>query len=659
MYLISVLKIFLLLIAKYVRHIFLHTYINKAPIQISSLSLIYHMRHTSKQVYEYISQKKSDPIHERKICSRTWKEFPIFSSEQKLLESYAPIINWTAYHLSSPDQSPEARNIHRMLFRNDRVFYKWKSDHSWKWVISLYPPWSKATVYETNERYKDFRDPKLFALDRVPWESIKSKILQVTHAVPRMNVDWLGSTNSDFCNYCWYCKDCYMDIAWENNQSCYFCLFTKYAEYCVDCSFAYNSQRCYECISIYDTNKSIYSEYLENCFECSFSFDLKNCSNCLFCWNLRNQSYCILNKQVSKEEYIKTYNSIINWSWKSFTWAKDQFEWLRTHFVVPWLTRSQTEYAYGNNLKNIKNWIFCFNAKECEDSSYLYDVLDAKNCLDLNYSLYHPESSYQLMSTLDLKQSICNVATHHSHHVYYCQLCNNSQHLFWCVWLNNKEYCIFNKQYTKKTYFDTLEKILQQRIAIWKRGTFFDTSLCLHPYNDTVAQEYFPIKSLTIKWTDTCIDKNWYGNVTIQDRSLLLSDATLDLWWSKKIDILRRNKKEDPRVPENNSTISIDQLPDTIHDVETSDLSSKIIVHSKKKKPFRLIWAEIEFYKKMNLPLPRFHPDTRHNKRSERRPQRSLILTLWNASWVSILSTLWKRERYTTVSQSEYEKIIY
>ncbi|MEI8092149.1 MAG: hypothetical protein WCG98_08390 [bacterium] len=36
--------------------------------------------------------------------------------------------------------------------------------------------------------------------------------------IPRLNVDGVGNTNSDYCNYCGYDKDCYMDIAGENNE---------------------------------------------------------------------------------------------------------------------------------------------------------------------------------------------------------------------------------------------------------------------------------------------------------------------------------------------------------------------------------------------------------------------------------------------------------
>lgn len=134
---------------------------------------------------------------------------------------------------------------------------------------------------------------------------------------------------------------------------------------------------------------------------------------------------------------------------------------LREQFVYPATFIVHAENSVGSNIKDIKNTYFAYNAKEIEDCHYLCDVLNATNCMDCNYSLYYPESSYQLMSTLELKHAVCNIATHHSHHVYYCQLCNNSQYLFGCVGLNNKEYCIFNKQYTKEEYFTKLAGILE------------------------------------------------------------------------------------------------------------------------------------------------------------------------------------------------------
>ena len=41
------------------------------------------------------------------------------------------------------------------------------------------------------------------------------------------------------------------------------------------------------------------------------------------------------------------------------------------------------------------------------------------------------------------------------------------------------------------------------------------------------------------------------------------------------------------------------------------------------KKPFRIIKTELEFYRRMGLPLPRVHPEERHKRRmSLRNPYR-------------------------------------
>ena len=91
---------------------------------------------TSKKTYEYISEKTKDKILEWKICKWTWKEFPIFNSQKELLKKISPKINWKKYNISLPNLSPEARQIHRMLFRNDRSFYKTKDDLYWKSIIT-------------------------------------------------------------------------------------------------------------------------------------------------------------------------------------------------------------------------------------------------------------------------------------------------------------------------------------------------------------------------------------------------------------------------------------------------------------------------------------------------------------------------------------------
>jgi hypothetical protein len=63
-----------------------------------------------------------------------------------------------------------------------------------------------------------------------------------------------------------------------------------------------------ESSEIDDSQFIYYSNQVSNSLFCGF---LKNCSYCLFCTNLKNRTYCIFNKEVSKEDYFKLYNSLL------------------------------------------------------------------------------------------------------------------------------------------------------------------------------------------------------------------------------------------------------------------------------------------------------------------------------------------------------------
>lgn len=613
-----------------------------------------------RKVYECISKQTNDPIVEWKTCLRTGEEFAIFQSEKDLLSKISPVIQGKKYELQLPSLSPNARQINRMLFRNDRVFYKWKSDYDSKSLISLYPPTFAGKVYEVNDRYKDIWDPMTYAKE-YPDENMRTIVQDMMLQVPRLNVDGVGNTNSDYCNYCGYCKDCYMDIAGENNEGCYYCLFTKYSKRCVDCTFVYNSEFCYETISSYDCNKVVYSQYLEWCHNCYFSFDLKNCHNCLRCRNLRNKDYCIMNKQVSPEEFEQELNKIIN------TWYEAYVEWIKkineikSQFIFPATFKINTENTIGNDIKDVKNSKFLFNvSSEVENSLYLADVLHAKNCCDLNYSLYNPEFDYQLISTLELKKSVCNFATHHSRNVYYCQLCNNCSDCFGCIGLNNKSYCIFNKQYTKEEYEKTLALLLEKLTADWQWWTFFLPELSPHPYNDTVAMEYFPVRKIET-WKDwkmedegIIINPNGVATVTVLEPEKFISPALLDLGWKEKIKILRRTKDQEISIPtwlEKINAEDIQSLDETILD--------KVILCSQSKRPFRIQKGEWEFYRKMKLPIPRKHQDIRHAERSALRSQRNFYLRACDKTGEEIISVYPEHAGFKVYSEEAYYKEIY
>lgn len=76
-------------------------------------------------------------------------------------------------------------------------------------------------------------------------------------------------------------------------------------------------------------------------------------------------------------------------------------------------------------------------------------------------------------------------------------------------------------------------------------------------------------------------------------------------------------------IPENAQTLKAKDLPENIQDV-ADDMLNKVILCECSGKPFRIIKAELEFYRKHNLPIPHKHPDVRHLERIYLRTPRKL-----------------------------------
>lgn len=608
---------------------------------------------TKKETYEFISKKTNDPIVEWKICTWTGKEFPIFESEKETLEQISPTVYGKKYGISLPNLCPEARQIHRMLFRNDRSFYKTKDSLYNKDIVSIYYEGFPWKVYEVNSWYKDL-DAGKYSEEYSPWDDLGKIMRQINTAVPRLNVDGIGNENSDYCNYCGYCKNCYLDIAWENNEDCYYCTFTKYSKRCVDCTFVYESEWCYQSLNVYTSNQVVYSQFVENSSNCYFSFDLKNCHNCLWCHNLHNKNYYIHNTEVSKNVFEATISRLMSGNYEFFSRAIEEFYTLRKDFIYRDLFAISSLNSVGDAIKNAYNSKFIFNASNIEESMYLYDVLDAKKCLDLNYSLYHPEFSYNLISTLELKKSVCNIATHHSTSVYYCQLCNNCTDCFWCIWLANKSYCIFNKPYDKDTYYQKVTHIFNQLIEQKKFWYFFEPELSFHPYNDTFAMDYFPIKEALINWKIIPLNQNGIWTITILEPEKFISKAVLDLWWEEKVRTLWRTKEKEINIEGNSE--KIEKLPNLLNET-SDDIVKKIIICEASKRPFRFIPWEISFYKTLWIPLPRKHYDIRYQERNALLPSR--VLEIWNCShsWEEIVFSNKKNPKASIYSEKSYNEL--
>ena len=511
-----------------------------------------------------------------KNCTQCTLQFEITKEDKQFFKQL---------NIPEPTLCPKCRNIRRMTWRNDRTFYHGKSALSSKPMISMYPPGTLYTVYLQDEWYGDQWDAMDYGREFDFNRPFFEQFAELQLAVPRMNLDIVNCENSEYCNFCGDDKNCYLDIAGEANEDCYFNLFVKYSKDVADCTFVYKSNHCYESINCHECFNLYFGEYCNNTSDSMFVYDMIGCKNCLFSYNLRNKEYHIFNEPHTKEEYEKKRDEILN---GSHSVLQKALKIWRSHLKKKAIFRdtyqTNCENCIGNNLSNCKNVQFGFNVTNAEDSKYLYDVLDAKNCSDLNYSLYKPEFSFELISTLNMTHSAFNMASHFCHDVFYCDQCNHSKHLFACNALTHKEYCIFNKQYSKKDYEILKAKIIEYMKSNGEWGQFFPSKFSPFGYNETVAQEYFPLTKEEVQ------KKN--------------------LKWTNEIDI---KKYKGP----------IFKTPDNIKDADKT-ITKQVLTCEKSGKPYKIIEQELKYYKSHNLPVPHCSPHQRHLDRMAIRAPRRL-----------------------------------
>jgi hypothetical protein len=111
---------------------------------------------------------------------------------------------------------------------------------------------------------------------------------------------------------------------------------------------------------------------------------------------------------------------------------------------------------------------------------------------------------------------------------------------------------------------------------VYKYGEFFPPEFSPFAYNETIAQDFFPLTKEQ-------------------------AEAKGFLWREPE----RRNYS---------ITINYDQLPDNIKDVPDS-ITKEIIGCESCSRPYRIIEMELQFYRRIPLPLPRKCPECRFKDR--------------------------------------------
>ena len=486
-----------------------------------------------------------------------------------------------------PTFCPDCRTVRRLCWRNEMALFKRKCDapgHE-EMLISFLPPGEKLTVYDANAWWGDSWDPTLYGKEYDFSRSFFEQWRDLRNIIPLQSLSNIKATNSEYCNVAEGSKDSYMCSAtWKAERTLYGNRISETKD-SLDLYIVHRSELCYEDVVCSDSYHLLYSFDCKSCVDSYFLYDCVGCTDCFGCSNLRNKSYCMWNEQLSKEEYDKRLSVLNLKDYKTITELKKQFKELCLNAVHRFAVQIKVTNSTGDNLEGAKNCKVCFdvtgNVEDSKNSHWL--AVNVKDAYDSGPGIGLAEVVYESFDTGvgGFRQFFSSVV-YGSNNIEYSFNCHASSDLFGCIGIRNKKYCILNKQYTKEVYEALVSKIKEQmmqvpyvdsRGLIYKYGEFFPVELSTFCYNETQAQDYFPI--------------------------------------SKEQAVAMGYRWRDKNINEYQITIESKDLPYDLHDVNDSITKEVIGCENKDthsnycRGAYKITIDELNLYRKIGVPLPR------------------------------------------------------
>ncbi len=496
--------------------------------------------------------------------------------------------------------------IRRLASREDRPLYKDKCDKCNKETISIYSRDISVVVYCTSCWWGDDWDALDYGRDYDFTKPFFMQYLELQKETPREATGGKNSTNCDFSNGNIRCKNCTLTFDGFESINCYNCQSPGFSRDSIDSDVIVNSDHAYETVNsngIYNT-KFVY--FSDECFDCSFLFNCVGCSNCFGCVNLRNQKYHIFNKKYSKEEY---QNEIKKWDLGSYDKRKqaEKLFW-ELYYKTPrkFAIIKKSVNVTGDNVQETKNSRVCFETlMGVENCKYIaMGGLSLKDSYDVVFGGDHSELFYENNGGVQSSRCFFGRAPNESIDIQYSIRVFSSSFLFGCTMLKNKKYCILNKQYTKEEYEELIPKIkehmndmpyIDKNGKVYKYGEYFPVELSLWAYNETWAHKYFPISK------NEALEQGYR-------------------WYEEK-DKEYKKTKEAKNLPDH-----INDVPDSILEevISCDHINNDCNQHC--TKVFRILKNELQFYRQMNIAIPRLCYSCRYYERIKKKNP----LKLWH-----------------------------
>lgn len=486
--------------------------------------------------------------------------------------------------LPEPVFCPDCRQQQRLAYRNERVLYRRACGLCEKPIVTIFSGDQPFPVYCSDCWFGDTWDALSYERDFDFSRSFFEQFFELQSTVPRLTLFNVKQENSEYCNMALGNKNSYLVFASDENED------SMYGHWIQRCTDTYNSSNladctlCFDLIDSEDCYSCVFSQDLKNCSDCCFSYDLIGCQNCFLCSGLRNKQYYIENAPCTKEEYQQRFSEKNIGGFTHYAELKDRFLEVRRQAKHKCMHLSNTENCKGDYIVNSKNCINCYDVYDGEDCIYAHNLVHKHyNNVDVSY-VTETRNSHQITAAQG-EELYFSMYIWSSSNIWYSSLIQQSRDIFGCVGLRYKNHCLFNKEYRADEYDKLRARLVTHMKETQEWGKFFPTERSLFAYNETVAQDYYPLGKeyvigLGFRWQDS--NPKEYG------------PATCD-------------------IPND-----ISEVPDSI--------TKEILSCDTCNKNYRVIDRELRIYRQMKYPIPHLCPDCRYLARLVMRNGRRL----WN-----------------------------
>jgi len=527
-------------------------------------------------------------------CQNCQREFTV---EPEDFDFYEKI------QVPAPTFCPECRLKRHMCFLNERSLYKRKCDMCGENVVSMYSPDKKIIVYCCRCWWSDKWDGGQYARGYNPSIPFLKQIKELMRQTPQMALEsnYLALKRSEYVNYASTCKNCYLSYVADRCENVFYSEILLDNKDSLDGTMYRNCELCYSLLNCRKCYKVFFSEDCENCQEVYFSKDCNGCSNCFGCIGLRSKQYYIFNRPHAKNEYQRE----IDWVKIGSYLGKEE---LKEKAIKFW---QRFPRKFSHSLHNLEvTGDYVYESKKSKDMYIVHSgAEECRYCQMITMPRIRDSYDYtgwgnnasRIYDAAMVGEGADSVKFSYEiwpnvREIEYSTFVLSSSNMFGCSNIRNRSYCILNKQYTKEEYEKLVPKIIDQmnkmpyvdkKGRVYKYGEFFPPELSPFCYNETIAQEYFPL--------------------------------------TKEQAIEQGYKWKDPEPRNYQITIKAKDLPDHIKDVKDDILDQIIGCEHQGKcneqctEAFKIIPQELQFYRRMNLPLPRLCPNCRHYQRLKQR----------------------------------------